>query len=66
MIKNISFKLKEIDIDESRLTAIEYALGILMCSILLKYLAALDQNLIVIKPTVANFVEEEIKDTIRC
>lgn len=60
--QNISFKLKNIEIGQSSLTAIDYALAndvVFKFNINIEHLVNIDQNLIVIKPTVAIFVEDE-------
>jgi hypothetical protein len=60
--QNINFRLKNIEIAQSSLTAIDYALAndvIFKFNINIEHLVNIDQNLIVIKPTVAIFLEEE-------
>jgi hypothetical protein len=60
--QNINFRLKNIEIAQSSLTAIDYALPddvIFKFNINIEHLVNIDQNLIVIKPIVAIFVEEE-------
>lgn len=60
--QNISFKLKNIEIGQSNLTAIDYALAndvVFKFNINIEHLVNIDQNLIVIKPTVEIFVEDE-------
>jgi hypothetical protein len=60
--QNINFRLKNIEIAQSSLTAIDYALPddvIFKFNINIEHLVNIDQNLNVIKPTVAIFVEEE-------
>jgi hypothetical protein len=60
--QNINFRLKNIEIAQSSLTAIDYALPddvIFKFNINIEHLVNIDQNLIVIKPIVAIFIEEE-------
>jgi hypothetical protein len=60
--QNINFRLKNIEIAQSSLTAIDYALPdnvIFKFNINIEHLVNIDQNLIVIKPAVAIFVEDE-------
>ncbi|MFV5702793.1 hypothetical protein ACM55F_13055 [Flavobacterium sp. XS2P12] len=60
--QNINFRLKNIEIAQSSLTAIDYALPddvIFKFNINIEHLVNIDQNLIVIKPIVAIFVEDE-------
>ncbi len=60
--QNINFRLKNIEIAQSSLTAIDYALPddvIFKFNINIEHLVNIDQNLIVIKPIVAIFLEEE-------
>jgi hypothetical protein len=60
--QNINFRLKNIEIAQSSLTAIDYALPddvIFKFNINIEHLVNIDQNLNVIKPTVAIFVEDE-------
>jgi hypothetical protein len=60
--QNINFRLKNIEIAQSSLTAIDYALPddvIFKFNINIAHLVNIDQNLIVIKPIVAIFLEEE-------
>ena len=60
--QNINFRLKNIEIAQSSLTAIDYALPddvIFKFNINIEHLVNIDQNLNVIKPNVAIFVEDE-------
>jgi hypothetical protein len=59
---NISFRIKNIEIGQSNLVAINYVLAndvVYKFSINIEHLVDIDQNVIVIKPTVVIFVEDE-------